>query len=37
MLPGARHQRLILLTLAAIVILGLLATMATAGSVGVGR
>jgi hypothetical protein len=30
MLPGARHQRAIMLALAAIVVLGLLATMATA-------
>ncbi len=30
MMPGARHARLIMIVLAAIVVLGLIATMATA-------
>ncbi len=33
MMPGARYTRWIMLALAAIVVLGLLATMATAGAV----
>jgi hypothetical protein len=32
MMPGARYARWIMLVLAAVVVLGLLATMATAGA-----